>query len=722
KAIVKRLHALETLSSVNVICADKTGTLTQNRLTVTMLDQVGNRVSVRENLDIADPDPAAEEAKPEMIEGKPDLAVSLVCGALCNDSTIKEVYVDGRRDYSAIGDSVDAAIAIVAAKMGLVKQELEKVFRRVETYPFDSEKMMMVTVHEVKLPEGWTDTNTESKHSDSKESHAKNIAGKKTSKKYSVKAERKTLKMLEYFSELIQNADRAGAEKEGHLGESAQEMKGGAGEIKEKKGGMAKIVFVKGALESVLNASKYIHKEGKIEVMDSLTRQILLSQTEELSAKGQRVLGTAFKIISLNGDGKSATSLGDTDEEEESSLSRYYEESGLVESDLVYAGMITLADPPRTEIIEAIQDLKQAGIRTVILTGDHPLSALHIARLIGIDIIKDASKPDIPLYLTGADIEKMTDEELKDAIQHVSVFARASADIKARVCKAFRENGDVVAITGDGIRDAQSLRAADIGTAMGDSSQYVPAETAAIALPDGNFATLVQAIAEGRRINDNIRRFIRYMLSGNIGEILVMMVGLVAGLPLPLLPLQILWINLITDGLPALALGTEKAEKDVMARKPRPSKEDFFDSTLVFNISWGALLIAGLSLGVGIWYYMMDSSKWQTMIFVSLSLGQLFYALGIRSSKSSILEVGLLSNLPLLGALSTSVLLLFSVVYIPGINTAFAAVPLGIKDIIICFGIGLCVLLALEVEKKVRAGEEAKEEKTYLSYTSEVKS
>ena len=362
-----------------------------------------------------------------------------------------------------------------------------------------------------------------------------------------------------------------------------------------------------------------------------------------------------------------------------------------LEQDLVLIGLFGLMDPPRPEVAQAVARCKQAGIHPVMITGDHPLTARHIAQVLGFE--------SGDRFTTGQELDRMTPEALIEETRQVSVFARVSPEHKLRLVEAFRQRGETVAMTGDGVNDAPALKKADIGVAMGITGTDVSKEAAEMVLLDDNFATIVAAVEEGRVIYDNIRRFIKYLLTCNASEIAVMLLGPFLGMPLPLLPLQILWMNLVTDGLPALALSVEPAEEEVMQRRPISSQESIFGRGMVAFIGAVGVGMSVLSVGVGLFAYLSGHPAWQTLLFTTLIFSQLALALEARSEANSLFHIGLQSNRPMLAALGLTVLLQFAVIYVPFLQRVFNTQPLAASDLGIAVGAGLVVILMVEFWK-----------------------
>lgn len=363
-----------------------------------------------------------------------------------------------------------------------------------------------------------------------------------------------------------------------------------------------------------------------------------------------------------------------------------------IERNLTLIGLVGLIDPPREEALNAVAQCRAAGIRPLMITGDHPETALAIARKLN---IADADSAAI----SGTTISQLDDAALSESVAHISVYARVDPAQKIRIVHALQARGEFVAMTGDGVNDAPALRAADIGVAMGRDGTDVAREAAGMILLDDNFATIVAAVREGRRIFDNIRKFIRYALTGNAAEILVLILAPLIGLPIPLMPIHILWINLVTDGLPGLAFATEPAERNIMQRPPRSPHESIFAHGLWQHVLWMGLLIAGLCLGVQAWALHIGNSHWQTMVFSTLTITQMAYVLAIRSETEALWRQGIFSNLPLLIALLLTVVLQLAAIYFPPLQQVFHTQALSVVEMTICFGCAVTVYIVVEFEK-----------------------
>lgn len=363
-----------------------------------------------------------------------------------------------------------------------------------------------------------------------------------------------------------------------------------------------------------------------------------------------------------------------------------------IERNLTLIGLVGLIDPPREEALNAVAECRAAGIRPLMITGDHPATALAIACKLGI-------ADEHSTTISGTELSQLDDTALTETVAHISVYARVDPAQKIRIVHALQARGEFVAMTGDGVNDAPALRAADIGVAMGRDGTDVAREAAGMVLLDDNFATIVAAVREGRCIFDNIRKFIRYALTGNSAEILVLILAPLIGLPIPLLPIHILWINLVTDGLPGLAFATEPAERNIMQRPPRSPHESIFAHGLWQHVLWMGLLIAGLCLGVQAWALHIGDSHWQTMVFTTLTITQMTYVLAIRSETEALWRQGILSNFPLLVALLLTVALQLAAIYFPPLQNVFHTQALSVAEMAICFGCAVLVYVVVECEK-----------------------
>jgi Ca2+-transporting ATPase len=363
-----------------------------------------------------------------------------------------------------------------------------------------------------------------------------------------------------------------------------------------------------------------------------------------------------------------------------------------IESNLNFIGLVAIGDPVRPEALESVRMCRAAGILPVMITGDHPETARSIARQLEM-IQRDEG------VLTGRELSVISSEEMKARIEDIRVYARVAPDQKLAIVRALQDRGHVVAMTGDGVNDAPALKKADIGIAMGITGTDVTKESSSMILLDDNFATIVRAVREGRKIYDNLRRFIRYAVTTNASEVWIMFVASLVGLPIPLLPVQILWINLITDGLPGLALAAEPAERNVMSRPPRPPQENVFAHGLGTHVIWVSVLMAALALGVQYGALQWGNPRWQTMVVTVIGFSQLAHVLAIRSERESLFSIGVFSNLPLFVAVTATAALQLAVVYIPTLNGWFKMEPLTPEELGISILLASAIFVAVEMEK-----------------------
>ena len=430
------------------------------------------------------------------------------------------------------------------------------------------------------------------------------------------------------------------------------------------KHGNEYIAVIKGAMEVLMHKAE-----------DNTDVEFWKASLNNMLAKGLRVLGFAIrKFESLPSTISPAT----------------------IESNLKIAGIAGIIDPPREEAKQAVYECKTAGIKPVMISGDHPITAATIAKRLG---IIESNEDRI---ITGAEMNAMTEKELSEVVDHIKVYARVSPEQKLLIVKALQKKGEYVAMTGDGVNDAPALKHADIGIAMGITGTDVSKEAANMILLDDNFATIVKAVKEGRRIFDNIRKFIRYILAGNTAEILTISLAPLFGLPIPLLPIHILWINLVTDGLPGLALATEPAEKNIMKRPPRPSGENIFAKGLGIHIIWVGTLLAALTIATQAYSIYIKDAHWQTMVFTVLCLGQLTYSLAVRSETASFFQQGLFSNKRLFFTVVFSFAIQLGIIYIPFFNKIFRTAALSTGELLFCIAAAFVVFLAVEIEKWIR--------------------
>ena len=411
------------------------------------------------------------------------------------------------------------------------------------------------------------------------------------------------------------------------------------------------ICYVKGAPERLINKCTHIYEDGTIKPLTHQKKTQILDSVENMSNRALRCIGGAYKENNLTRDEKT------------------------LENNLIFLGIAGIIDPPRPEVKEAVKKCRLAGIRPVMITGDHKNTAYAIGKDLNIVTSKDQ-------VITGEELEKINDEELKEKVKNIRIFARVTPKHKLRIVRAFKQTGNIVAMTGDGVNDAPAIKEADIGIAMGISGTDVTKEASAMILMDDNFSTIVSAVEEGRTIYDNIRKFIRYLLSCNLGEVLTMFLASLLYLPTPMLPIQILCVNLATDGLPAIALGVDPADKDIMNQQPRDKKEGVFARGLTEKILVRGCLIGICTLlsFIGGMYYGMSLETCRTMALATLVMSQLFHVFECRSERHSIFEIKLFSNPYLVLAVLSSVIMLLSIIYVPFLRQIFHTTALGINN------------------------------------------
>jgi Ca2+-transporting ATPase len=431
------------------------------------------------------------------------------------------------------------------------------------------------------------------------------------------------------------------------------------------------IVYSKGAPETLLPCCVSLWTTGGAQ---PLPREQLLAAAEQMAADGLRVLALAYRQLPKRPPTLSAE---------------------LTETGLCFLGLVGLMDPPRPEARQAVALCKSAGITPVMITGDHPATAKAIALRLG---IAEAGSN----ILTGPELAQMSPEAFEQQVGDVRVYARVAPEQKINIIKALQDQGEFVAMTGDGVNDAPALNSANIGIAMGNIGTDVAREAAHMVLLDDNFATIVTAVREGRRIFDNIRKFIKYAMTCNSAEIWTLFLAPFFGLPIPLLPIHILWINLVTDGLPGLALAVEPEERGIMQRPPRPPQESLFAQGMWQHILWIGLLMGGVSLFSQGWAYFTGSAHWQSMVFTVLSLSQMGHVLAIRSERDSIFSQGLFSNKPLLGAVLLTIALQMAVLYVPMLQAIFKTEALSRNELLLCLALSSVVFFAVEIEKWLR--------------------
>ena len=428
------------------------------------------------------------------------------------------------------------------------------------------------------------------------------------------------------------------------------------------------VAYVKGAPERLIPQCV---ESAAVDGSTGVDRAVLLAAADELTEQGYRVLALAKREFPRMPEPLDAVTI---------------------ERDLTFLALVALIDPPRPEVPQAVADCLSAGITPVMITGDHPGTARAIADRLGISNQSST-------VLTGSELAELSDEAFAERVESIRVYARVSPEQKLRIIKALQQHGEFVAMTGDGVNDAPALKRAGIGVAMGKKGTDVAREASDMVLVDDNFASIVSAVRAGRRIFDNIRKFIKDTMSSNSGEIWTLFLAPFLGLPIPLLPIHILWINLVTDGLPGLAFTAEPAEPGIMQRPPRPPDENIFAHGMWQHILWVGLFVGGLSIASQAWAIARGVEYWQTVVFTVLTISQLFHSLAVRSESASLFSIGLMSNRPMLGAVLLALLLQLAVIYVPALNPIFHTQPLPLADLAICLALSSLVLFAVEIEK-----------------------
>ena len=604
-ALIRRLSSVETLGSATVICSDKTGTLTQNEMTVTrvwvdgqFVNVTGTGYSRRGEFQVGN--------KTVDLDKYPGIGTALWVGALNNDAQLEAIEGDDQ-SYRIVGDPTEGSLLIAAAKADAYHVTLHEAYPRQDEVPFDSERKRMVTIHDIKKP----------------------------------------------------SADDLSPFNNGKL----QSWD---------------VIAVKGAPDLVLDlCTSYQTIDDKTKPMGDDIRQRIRDANDAMTQDALRVLGLAYRVV----------------EEAPKAESVPVDE---LEKDLVFIGLVGMIDPAREEVKHALEKAGHAGIRTVMITGDYPNTARAVALTIGL------LRPGHAV-LTGADLDRMSDDVLKSEIEQVDVFARVSPEHKMRIVDALQANGEVVAMTGDGVNDAPAIKRANIGVAMGITGTDVAKETADMVLTDDNYVSIVDAVEQGRVIYSNIRKFVYYLLSCNVAEILIIFLGTLITKNSPLTAIQLLWLNLVTDGAPALALGTEKGDPDIMSRPPRPPKEPIINRFMQVGILTQTIAITSVSLAayfIGLkWFPTPSNLMAETMAFVTLSASELFRAFTSRSERYPLFKIGVFKNRNMNMAFLSSMALLLGVVYIPGLNTVFNTLPMGWQQLEIVLPLLLVPSVVAEVVK-----------------------
>ncbi len=588
-SIIRKLTAVETLGSSSVICSDKTGTLTQNKMTVVKTFTDNERFL-------------------------------LELGCMCTDCIIQEE----NGIPVATGEATELAIVNKALNENINKVNLYRKMPRIDEIPFDSSIKMMTTIHKLN----------------------------------------NSIKNNSFYNDELSNGQVFINER-----------------VLENKNETSYRAITKGAPDVLIEKCNKIYVNGKIEPITIMQKNKIKNHNIEMANNALRVLGVAYK---------------DT------------KEKNNFQKDLIFVGLIGMIDPPREGVKEAVKTCKKAGIKTVMITGDHIATAKAIARELGILNNGD-------LAITGNELDKIPDSKLEKTIQNYSVFARVTPEHKVRIVKAWQKTGAVVAMTGDGVNDSPALKNADIGIAMGKAGTDVAKNAADMILVDDNFVTIVEAVKQGRNIYDNIRKAIHFLIATNIGEIVTIFMGLLLGLESPLLAIQLLWINLVTDSLPAIALGLEREENGIMERKPRNSKESIFAGGLWYKIITEGIMIGSLTLftfSLGNKYYGVEIGR--TMAFISLGLLELVHSFNIKSEES-ILITGILENKYLIGSFILGALLQIVVVIVPYFAKIFDLVPLNKTQWIYTIGISFLPIIIIELQKMLNLIRREKKPSYYNS-------
>lgn len=588
-ALIRRLSSVETLGSATVICSDKTGTLTQNAMTVTRLWVDGQTFEIT-GTGYTPKGEFYTHGEHVRMRNYPGALTALWIGALNNDASLEfESENDQNPEVRVVGDPTEAALLVAAAKAGSLQKALAHSFPRVQEIPFDSARKRMVTFHAVREP------------------HAEDISP---------------------FTE-------------------------------EHKPQEVHVAILKGAPDLILGlCTRFQGMDDNPRPLTPDVREKILAANDKMTREALRVLGLAYRVTDSLPEDLSPEN---------------------VEQDLIFAGLIGMIDPPRIEVRPALEKAAHAGIRTVMITGDYPNTASAIAEAIGLKKYEDG-------VMTGAELNGMSLEEVQQHVKTTAVFARVSPEHKVRIVEALRANKQVVAMTGDGVNDAPAIKLADIGVAMGITGTDVAKETADMVLTDDNYASIVSAVEQGRVIYSNIRKFVYYLLSCNLSEIATISIATLMGLPHPLEAIQLLWLNLVTDGAPALALGVEKGDPDTMDVPPRPTDEPIINRPLrvgiiTQTISLTAVTLGAFLIGLNLFPNFGDPETIEklarTMAFVALSGSELPLAFIVRSERYSLFKIGPFTNRMMNIAVLSSVFLLLMVIYVPFFRPIFDTVPLG---------------------------------------------
>lgn len=574
KSLIRKLPAVESLGSVTVICSDKTGTLTQNKMTVVEVNTIKEEIDFTKN------------------KNADKCSLILTVASLCNDARL-----DGKGGF--IGDPTEGALVVAAHEIGIDKDNCDKVLPRTAEIPFDSVRKRMSSIHKIN--------------------------------------------------------DTAVLKAMGLNTDSAY------------------ISFIKGSVDGILGISGKVFIDGRETDLTATLRQQITDSNEQSASKGKRVLGMAYKKL----DSPHANAHD-------------------VETDVVFIGMVSMIDPPRSEVKYAVAECKEAGITPVMITGDHPLTANYIASDLGIT--------DHRRILTGTELDKMSFDELEEIVEEISVFARVSPEHKLKIVELLQKKGHIVAMTGDGVNDAPALKKADIGIAMGITGTDVSKEASDMVLLDDNFSTIVNAVEEGRIVYDNIKKFVKFSVAGNIGKVLVMLAGSFVWTALPLLPIQLLWLNLLTDGLLGFGLGMERGESNIMVRPPIKINESVFSNGGWLQVTLIGILIGLVSMGIGIWYYYQDSPAWQTMIFMTIAFCQVWQVLAVRSENDPSFSSSFLHNKTMAVMVISVIVLQLCSWWIPSLKGFLRIYPISYSDILISVACSSIIFIFIELQKIVRSG------------------
>lgn len=611
-ALVKRLSAVETLGCTSVICSDKTGTLTQNEMTVNNLWLPDQEFEVT-GLGYAPLGKILAGETEVTAKGHKDLSILLTAAALCSNARVVPPNEENDR-YTVLGDPTEACLGVVAQKAGINMEEQSNTTPRLRELPFDSRRKRMSTIHQLEKPVN----------------------------------------------------------------------------------GCQRIAYIKGAPKEVLELCTSMNHEGSQVELTAEQRKRVMEANDNYASRGLRVLAVAYRLIGRD------TSLPPA-------LSAYTPE--LVEQDMVFVGLVVMADPPRPEVADAVALCRKANIRIIMITGDYGLTAESIAKRIGI------VQGEHPRIVSGVELENMPDEALKEALRDEVIFARVAPEQKYRVVCNLQEMGHIVAVTGDGVNDSPALKKADIGVAMGISGTDVAKEAADMILTDDNFASIVKAIEEGRAVYSNIRKFLLYIFNSNMSEAVPSAAFLFSrgGIPLPLTVMQILSIDLGTDMLPALGLGTELPEKGIMDRPPRSMKETLLNKRLiVLAFLWYGLIESAVSMGAYFYTNMMNGwpavplaadgfvyRQATTMALASIVFCQIGVVQCVRTERQSIFKVGLFTNKGVIRGIVFEVLLISAIMYVPFLQAVFQTAPIGIKEWIFLVLCPIPIVLLDEIRKAV---------------------